>query len=71
MVFCIRHLCGDNVNRDIRTMLCFKQYCKIINLFTVKMIDLWSKKKLQIVSQTSDLLTNVFDIGLAQGIKQY
>lgn len=39
------------------------------------MVDLCSKKnnKIQIVSQTSDLLTNVFDIDfrLAQGIKQY
>lgn len=47
---------------------------KIINLFTFKMVGLFSKnQKIPVVGQTSDLLANMFDIGFspAQGIKQY
>lgn len=28
--------CGDNVDRNVCKMLCFRQYCKWINLFTLE-----------------------------------
>lgn len=29
-------ICGDNVDRNVCKMLCFRQYCKWINLFTLE-----------------------------------
>lgn len=65
------------MDRNVCTMLCTRQYCKIINLFTFKVVDLCLFEKQQheipMVGQTRDLLANMFDKGFspAQGITQY
>lgn len=51
-------------------MLCTRQYCKIINLFTFKVAELSFVQTQNTNSGLKDLLANVCDTGfsLAQGI---
>lgn len=55
---------GGNVDRNVCKMLCFRQYCKWINLFTLEngrsAFGKWENKYW--VKQV-DLLTDVFDAG--------